>query len=91
MNPPMSIDAADLADSLRGLAMSGEGHDGIVSAIEQVLGACVDLFAVEGAGMLVADEQDMLRYVTASDRPAGAGADRGRGRRRALHVGVRLG
>lgn len=65
----MSIDAADLADSLRRLATSGQGHDGVVSALEQVLDACVALFTVDGAGILVADEQDILRYVAASDGP----------------------
>ena len=65
----MSIDAAALADSLRRLATSEQGHDTVVSALEQVLAACVDLFTVDGAGILVADEQDMLRYVAASDGP----------------------
>lgn len=65
----MSIDAADLADSLRRLATTGQGHDGVVSALEQVLDACVALFTVDGAGILVADEQDILRYVAASDGP----------------------
>jgi GAF domain-containing protein len=65
----MSIDAAALADSLRKLATSGQGHDNVVSALEQVLDACVALFSVDGAGILVADEQDILRYVAASDGP----------------------
>jgi GAF domain-containing protein len=65
----MSIDAAALADSLRRLATSGQGHDSVLAALEQVLAACVDLFTVDGAGILVADEQDILRYVAASDGP----------------------
>ena len=65
----MSIDSADLADSLRRLATSGQGHDSVVAALEQVLDACVALFAVDGAGILVADDQDILRYVAASDGP----------------------
>ncbi len=65
----MSIDAAALADSLHRLATTEQGHDGVVSALEQVLDACVTLFTVDGAGMLVADEQDILRYVAASDGP----------------------
>src|SRR5689334_4320257 len=68
----MSIDAAALAESLRRLATSGHGNDSIVGALEQVLDACVALFAVDGAGILVADEQDMLRYVAASDGPGQA-------------------
>ncbi|RYC14298.1 GAF and ANTAR domain-containing protein [Nocardioides zhouii] len=63
----MSIDAAALAVSLRQLATTGQGHDGVVGALEQVLDACVALFAVDGAGILVADDQDLLRYVAASD------------------------
>ena len=65
----MSIDAAALAVSLRSLATSGQGHDSVVGALEQVLDACVALFDVDGAGILVADEQDLLRYVAASDGP----------------------
>ena len=65
----MSIDAGALADSLRRLATSGQGHHSIVGALEQVLDACVALFTVDGAGILVADEQDILRYVAASDGP----------------------
>jgi len=65
----MSIDAAALAESLRRLATTGQGNDGVVAALEQVLDACVTLFAVDGAGILVADEQDVLRYVAASDGP----------------------
>src|SRR5688572_7122447 len=65
----MSIDAAALAGSLRRLATSGQGHDSVAGALGQVLDACVDLFSVDGAGILVADEQDILRYVAASDGP----------------------
>ena len=65
----MSIDAAALADSLRKLATSGQGHGSVVTSLEQVLDACVALFTVDGAGILVADEQDILRYVAASDGP----------------------
>lgn len=67
----MSIDEAALAESLRRLATSGQGN-GVVSALEQVLDACVSLFDVDGAGILVADEQNMLRYLAASD---GAGRE----------------
>ena len=34
-----------------------------------MLQACIDLFDVGGAGLLVADEQDMLRYVAATSGP----------------------
>ena len=65
----MSIDPAALADSLRRLSLSREDNGSVISALEQVLHACVDLFDVSGAGLLVADEQDMLRYVAATDEP----------------------
>lgn len=65
----MSIDEAALALSLRRLSLSREDNGSVVSAIEAVLNSCVDLFGVGGAGVLIADEQDMLRYVAASDEP----------------------
>jgi GAF domain-containing protein len=65
----MSIDAAALAESLRRLTSSREDSGSVVAALEAVLDACVDLFHVGGAGLLVADEQDILRYVTATDTP----------------------
>jgi GAF domain-containing protein len=65
----MSIDAAALADSLRRLATSKQGHESVMGALDQVLDACVNLFDVDGAGILVADDQDILRYVAASDGP----------------------
>jgi GAF domain-containing protein len=65
----MSIDAAALAESLRRLTLSREDNGSVVTALEAVLDACVDLFHVGCAGLLVADEQDMLRYVAATDGP----------------------
>jgi len=65
----MSIDEAALAESLRRLSLSREDNGSVVTALEAVLAACVDLFDVGGAGVLIADEQDMLRYVAASDGP----------------------
>ena len=65
----MNIDDAALAESLRRLTHSREDNGSVVSALEAVLTACVDLFGVSGAGILVADEQDMLRYVAATSGP----------------------
>lgn len=65
----MSIDDAALALSLRSLSLSREDNGSVISAIEAVLTACVDLFGVSGAGVLISDEQDMLRYVAATDEP----------------------
>ena len=88
----MSIDEAALAESLRRLATSREDNGSVIAALEQVLDACVDLFGVGGAGILIADEQDMLRYVAASDGPGRllekTEADAGRG---PVHGGLRDG
>ena len=65
----MHIDDAALAESLRRLTHSREDNGSVISALEAVLQACVDLFNVGGAGLLVADEQDMLRYVAATSGP----------------------
>jgi GAF domain-containing protein len=65
----MSIHEAALAESLRRLSLSREDNGSVISALEAVLAACVDLFGVGGAGVLIADEDDMLRYVAASDGP----------------------
>lgn len=65
----MTIDDAALAESLRRLAQP-RGEDGsITSALDLVVQACVDLFDVDGAGVLIADEQDILAYAAASDGP----------------------
>lgn len=65
----MTIDDAALAESLRRLAQP-RGDDGsITSALGLVVQACVDLFDVDGAGVLIADEQDILAYAAASDGP----------------------
>lgn len=64
----MNIDDAALAESLRRLAQPNDTGS-LTSALELVVQACVDLFGVDGAGVLVADEQDMLTYAAASDGP----------------------
>ncbi|MCW2736293.1 GAF and ANTAR domain-containing protein [Nocardioides sp.] len=65
----MNIAEAALAESLRRLTRSREDNGSVITALEAVLEACVDLFGVGGAGILIADEQDMLRYVAATDGP----------------------
>lgn len=65
----MSIDEAALAESLRRLSLSREDNGSVVSALEAVLDACETLFGVDGAGVLIADEQNLLRYVAATDGP----------------------
>ena len=65
----MSIDDAALAESLRRLSQPRDDDGSIVSALHAVVAACVDLFEVDGAGVLIADEQDLLVYAAASDGP----------------------
>ena len=65
----MNIDDAALAESLRRLAQPREDDGSIRSALHLVVTACVDLFHVGGAGILIADEQDMLAYAASSDGP----------------------
>jgi GAF domain-containing protein len=65
----MSIDDAALAESLRRLSQPRDDDGTIASALQVVVLACVDLFGVDGAGVLIADEQDILVYAAASDGP----------------------
>ena len=65
----MNIDDAALAESLRRLSQPRDDDGSITSALQVVVTACVDLFTVDGAGVLLADEQDMLVYAAASDGP----------------------
>ena len=65
----MSIDEAALAESLRRLSQPREDDGTLISALHVVVAACVDLFGVDGAGVLIADEQDLLVYAAASDGP----------------------
>jgi hypothetical protein len=55
--------------SLRGPATLGEPGTGVVEALRPVNEACVDLFGVTGSGIMLADEQNVPRYVAASDGP----------------------
>lgn len=65
----MNIDDAALAESLRRLSQPRDDDGTLTSALHVVVAACVDLFAVDGAGILIADEQDMLTYAAATDGP----------------------
>ena len=65
----MAIDTDALSASLRRLAALGEPGAGVVEALQQVTEACVDLFGVTGSGIMLADEQNVPRYVAASDGP----------------------
>jgi GAF domain-containing protein len=65
-----NIDPQNLAASLRRLGV-GDGDD-ISGAVDDVVKACVDLFGVDGSGLMIADEQNTLRYVSSSDAPGRA-------------------
>ncbi|HEU5487044.1 MAG TPA: GAF and ANTAR domain-containing protein [Microlunatus sp.] len=66
----MPVDDEDLRSSLRALASRRElTQSGVVTALEEVTTACVDLFGVSGSGIMVADEQNITEYVAASDGP----------------------
>ena len=65
----MAIDPDALAASLRRLATLDEPGTGVIEALQLVTQACVDLFNVTGSGMMLADEQNVPRYVAASDGP----------------------
>lgn len=62
-----TIDPETLGASLRRL--SGVQDHALEQALEHTVSACVDLFRVTGSGLMVADDQNTLRYVAASDGP----------------------
>jgi GAF domain-containing protein len=65
----MAIDPESLAASIRRLGALGEPGISVVEALTHVTKACVDLFGVTGSGIMLADEQNVPRYVAASDGP----------------------
>ena len=66
----MPVDADALSASLRALAARPNGQsNAVIPALQDVTVACVDLFRVTGSGIMIADEQNITRYVAASDGP----------------------
>lgn len=65
----MVIDAQALTASLRRLTSPGQLDTGLVPTLTRLIEACVDLFGVTGSGIMLADEQNLTRYVTATDGP----------------------
>jgi len=63
------VDARALDASLRRLSQS-PSESGLRDALHEVLEACVHLFEVSGSGLMMADEQGVLRYVVATDGPS---------------------
>ena len=68
----MTVDPEALNASLQRLARERNEQlatAGVVPALNAVTSACVDLFGVTGSGIMLADEQNITRYVAASDGP----------------------
>ena len=65
----MAIDTDALNASLQRLAGTTALQASITDALSEVATACVDLFAVAGSGIMMADDQNVARYVNASDAP----------------------
>ncbi len=63
----MHVDTEELSVSLRRLAAGEAAGAGVVAALNEVAHACVDVFRVSGSGIMIADEQNITHYVTASD------------------------
>jgi GAF domain-containing protein len=63
-----NIDSKALADSLRHLR--GTAGQDIVAVVDQAVHACAALFRVNGSGLMIADEQNNLHYIAASDGPS---------------------
>ncbi len=62
----MPIDSATLTRSLRRFADHHEPAQ-LVDSLQEVVDGCVAIFGVTGGGIMIADEQNITRYVAASD------------------------
>jgi GAF domain-containing protein len=62
------MDANALAASLRRLG-DGSTRLPLRHSIQQVIEACVQVFGVTGCGLMIADDQSVLRYAAATDGP----------------------
>ncbi len=65
----MPINEDALAASLRRLVDGHGGDRDVTTALTEVTAACVEMFGVTGSGIMLADEQNIIRYVVASDGP----------------------
>ena len=63
------MNADELSVSLRGLAGRDLASAGIHGALQQISDACVAIFGVTGSGVMLADDQNVTRYVASSDGP----------------------
>jgi len=67
----MPIDPEQLTASLRQLERSGDDPD-VIHALSTAVLACVEIFDVDGCGLMIADEHQILRHVMSSDAPGHA-------------------
>jgi GAF domain-containing protein len=65
----MAVDTDELMSSLRRLRNRSDHQSNLRSALNEVTEACVELFDVAGSGIMLADDQNILRYAAASDGP----------------------
>ena len=65
----MPVDPEALASSLRRLADPHDRESDLTRSLNDVTDACVELFHVTGSGFMLADDQNISRYVAASDGP----------------------
>ncbi len=63
----MPIDSDALASSITGLAQLSPDGGGLEQALEQVVEETDRVLAVDGAGLMLLTEDDVLRYAAASD------------------------
>jgi transcriptional regulator with GAF, ATPase, and Fis domain len=61
------VDATKVNESLRRLG--GQQGQPLRDSLRGVIEACVQLFSVTGSGLMIADEQSILRYAVATDGP----------------------
>src|SRR3954452_20867807 len=59
------MEATVLSDSLRKLG--GRPGGSLRRSLEEVVEACVQVFGVSGSGLMLADEQSVLRYAVGTD------------------------
>jgi GAF domain-containing protein len=69
-DPGMAIDPAELARALGGLVPSGDTPPDPVPSLQRAVGATREVFRVTGAGLMLVDEENVLRSAVASDASA---------------------
>lgn len=62
----MSIDRSHLESSLRTLATADPDND-LIRTLVTISHACLDLFHVDGCGIMIVDDNNNLRDIVASD------------------------